>query len=153
MRSNGQRQDVAFLALAVAVLAVAVALFVGMRSLQRERPKEPEPEPVEQVEAAEPGPEEPAPSESGRDPFKTQGGATTAPGPAGVASGLKLVGVVMEQGEKPMAIIRSGRRRYYASLGERAAGYTVVSIGEDRATLEKEGDRVTLVLREPEPEE
>ncbi|HUU54106.1 MAG TPA: hypothetical protein VMY87_04225 [Armatimonadota bacterium] len=153
MRSNGQRQDVAFLALAVAVLAVAVALFVGMKAIQRDRPKEPEPEPAEQVETAEPVVEEPAKGESGRDPFKAQGGSAKGPGAVGQSHEMKLVGIVMERGDKPMAIIHSGSKRYYARLGERAAGYTVVSIGEDRATLDKDGDRLTLVLREPPPEE
>jgi len=153
MKSSGQRQDVAFLALAVAVLAVAVALFVGMKSIDKGRQKEPEPEPAEQVEVVEPVVEEPAETESGRDPFKTQAGTVAGAGPAAQSHDMKLVGIVMEQGDKPMAIIHSGKKRYYAHLGDRAAGYTVVGIGDNSATLEKDGDRVTLVLRQPEPEE
>ena len=153
MRSKGQRQDVAFLALAVAVLAVAVALFVGMKSIDKGRQKEPEPEPAEQVEVVEPVVEESAKGESGRDPFKTQAGSASAAGPAAQSHEMKLVGIVLEQGDKPMAIIHSGKKSYYAHLGGRAAGYTVVGIGDNSATLEKEGDRITLVLRQPEPEE
>ncbi len=145
---SGQRQDVALLALAVAFLAVALALFVGLRSIQRSKPKEPEPEPVAQAQEAEPEEEAPK-SEGGRDPFRTQAGSlqsATAPGPA---SDLRLVGIVMEKGDEPMAILRSGRKRYYAKVGERAGGYTVVGIGENRAVLEQDGRRVTLVLRPP----
>ena len=153
MKSNGQRQDVAFLALAVAVLAVAVALFVGMKSIDKGPKKELEPEPAEQVEVVEPVVEEPVKSESGRDPFKTQAGSATGAGPAAQSHDMKLVGIVLEQGDKPMAIVHFGKKRYYAHLGDRAAGYTVVGIGDNSATLEKDGDRVTLVLRQPEPEE
>jgi hypothetical protein len=152
MSSSGKRQDVAFLALAVAFLAVALALFVGLRSIQRDKPEEPEPEPVEIVEAVEPEMDEP-PQDGGRDPFRAQSGSVAAATGAGSSADVRLVGIVMEQGDKPMAIIRSGRKRYYASLGERAAGYTVVSIGQDRAVLEAGGRQFTLVLREPEPEE
>lgn len=153
MSSGGQRQDIAFLALVVAVLAVALALFVGLRSIGREKGEEPELEPVEEVEVVAPEVEEPPTSGGGRDPFKTQPGAVGSSTAPGGAADVKLVGVVMEQGDKPIAIIHSGRKRYYASTGDRAAGYTVVSIGEDRAVLERDGGRVTLVLREPEPEE
>ncbi len=153
MKSNGQRQDIAFLALAVAVLAVAVAVFVAMKSIDRGRQKEPEPELAEQVEVVEPVVAEPAKGESGRDPFKTQAGSTTGAEPGAQPQGMKLVGIVLEQGDRPMAIIHSGKKRYYAHLGDRAGGYTVVAIGSDSARLEKDGDRVTLVLRQPEPEE
>lgn len=153
MRSNGQRQDVAFLALAVAVLAVAVALFVGMKAIEKGRQEEPEPEPAEQVEVVEPVVEEPVKSESGRDPFNTQAGSVTGTGPAGESHDMKLVGIVVEQGDEPMAIIHTGKKRYYVRPGDRAAGYTVISIGDNSAVLGKDGDRVTLVLRQPEPEE
>jgi hypothetical protein len=146
----------AVFALAVAFLAVALALFVGLRSIQRTKSEEPEPEPVAEVEVVEEPAEESAPGKEGRDPFRTQSGsvrAATGPGASGPSGDIRLVGVVMEQGGKPMAILRSGRKRYYASVGERAAGYTVVSVGENRAVLEREGQRLTLVLREPVPEE
>lgn len=153
MRSNGQRQDVAFLALAVAVLAVALAVFVVMKSADKAQKKDSEPEPAEQVEVVEPVVEEPVEGETGRDPFKTQAGSAGGAGPAAQSHNMKLVGIVVEQGDKPMAIIHSGKKRYYAHLGDRAAGYTVVSIGDNAATLQKDGDSVTLVLRQPEPEE
>ena len=153
MRSNGQRQDVAFLALAVAVLAVALAVFVVMKSVDKAQKKEPEPEPAEQVEVVEPVVEEPVKAETGRDPFRTQTGSAGGTGSAAQSHNMKLVGIVVEQGDKPMAIIHSGRKRYYAHLGDRAAGYTLVGIGDSSATLERDGDRVTLVLRQPEPEE
>lgn len=153
MKTSGQRQDVAFLALAVAVLAVAVALFVAMRSMDKSRKKQPEPEPVAEVETAEPVVEEPAATDAGRDPFKAQAGSTATAGPAAKSHGLKLVGLVAEQGDQPMAIIRSGTKRYYPHVGDRAGGYTLVEIGSNTATLEKDGDRVTLVLNEPEPDE
>jgi hypothetical protein len=154
MRGNGQRQDVGFLALAVAVLAVAVALFVGMR-MQRQGSEKPKPEPVQQAEAPAPVVTAPEKSDSTRDPFKTQGGSASSPGsaPAQATADLKLVGIVRESGDRPMAIIRSKTRRYYASVGARAAGYSVVDIGDEKVTLEKDGDRITLVLREPEPAE
>lgn len=153
MSSGGQRQDIAFLALAVAVLAVAFALFIGLRSIGGHKRAEPESEPVEEVEVAEPEAAEPATSETGRDPFKTQVGVVRSSTAPGGAPDVKLVGIVMEQGDKPIAIIHSGRKRYYASVGDRAAGYTVVSVSEGRAVLERDGGQVTLVLREPEPTE
>ena len=153
MKSNGYRQDVAFLALAVAVLAVAVALFVGMKSIQRERPKKAEPKSAKKVESVK-KPGSKGASGAPRDPFKTQaGGAGGAGGAVAQQREVKLVGIVAEQGDKPVAIIRSGRKRYYAKVGDRAAGYTVMSIGQDSATLVKDGSTVTLVLRTPEPEE
>jgi len=151
MKESGQRQDVAFLALAVAVLAIALALFVGMKLIPKERSRKPKAEATEQAATAEP-PQEPAAKQpSGRDPFKSQARSTAG---AAVRTNLqlKLVGIVTEEGKRPMAIIHSGKRRFYAKLGDRAAGYTVVGIGGDRAVLEGDGDRVTLVLREPEPE-
>jgi hypothetical protein len=152
MKNGGQRQDVAFLALVVAVLAVAVALFVGMKSLNRERPKKATPETAKKVEEAKP-PQSAAATGAARDPFKTQAGGTGAGAAGGGQKEVKLVGVVLKQGDRPMAIIRSGRKRYYAGVGDRAAGYTVMSIAPDSATLEKDGSNMTLVLRAPEPEE
>jgi hypothetical protein len=157
MKSGGQRQDVAFLALAVAVLAVAVALFVGMKAIQKPRPNKPEAKPEKQAKVA--GPLVQKPTGGPRDPFKTQGGATAARGgPAGAPGGpaaqtLKLVGIVTKQGEPPVAIIHSTKKRYYARVGERAAGYTVVTIAPNEVVLEKDGARMTLLLRQPETEE
>jgi flagellar biosynthesis/type III secretory pathway M-ring protein FliF/YscJ len=154
MRESGQRQDVAFLALVVAVLAVAVALFVGMKALQRERPKKATPEATKQTEPAKPRRDTKA-AGAARDPFRTQAGGAGvgAGGAGGPAVEMKLVGIVRKQGDEPTAVIRSGRKRYYAKVGDRAAGYTVVSIAQDQATLAKDGSQVTLVLRTPEPEE
>jgi len=154
MQKNGQRQDIAFLALAVAVLAIAVALFFGMKNIGKEPPKAPEPEPVEQVEVTEPIIEEPDPGVNGRDPFKTQPGATASSAASGGSNeGLKLVGILMEQGSFPMAVIHSAKKRYYARVGEKAAGYEVISVGDNTAVLQKDGHQITLVLREPESEE
>jgi hypothetical protein len=154
MRSEGRRQDVAYLALAVAVLAIALALFVGMRSAKKRQPEEPKEEPVVQVEPEADVDEEP-PETDGRDPFKVQGGSKGGPaaGAAVAAHELKLVGVVMERGGQPMAIIRSAKGRHYARVGDRVGGYTVVSVGANEAMLSREGDRLTLVLREPVAEE
>jgi hypothetical protein len=155
MRGDGQRQDVGFLALAVAVLAVAVALFVGMR-MQRQNAEKPKPEPVQQAEAPKPVVTVPEKTDSTRDPFKTQAGSASSAAqsaPARATAELKLVGIVRESGDSPMAIIRTKTRRYYASVGGRAAGYSVVDIGDEKVTLEKDGNRITLVLREPEPAE
>jgi hypothetical protein len=150
---GGQRQDVAFLALAVAFLAVALALFVGLKSIQRGKPDEPKPEPAPEVEVVEAEAEKPPPG-GARDPFKSQSGSMRgAPGGSTPTAGVRLVGIVMEQGEKPMAILRAGSKRYYASVGEGAAGYMVVSVSENRVVLSREGERVTLVLRRPVPEE
>jgi hypothetical protein len=150
---SGQRQDVAFLALAVAFLAVALALFVGLKSIQRGKSDEPKPELAPEVEVVEAEVEKPPPS-GARDPFRTQPGSMRGtPGDTTPTADVRLVGIVMEQGEKPMAILRSGRKRYYASVGERAAGYMVVSVSEKSVILSREGERVTLVLRQPVPEE
>jgi len=154
MKKDGQRQDVAFLALAVAVLAIAVALFFGMKSIGKKPPKAPEPEPVESVEVMEPVVEEPDPGATGRDPFKTQPGATAASAASGGgAEGLKLVGILTEPGRSPMAVIHSGNKRYYARVGEKAAGYAVVDVGDNTVALERDGHQVTLLLRQPESDE
>jgi hypothetical protein len=63
------------------------------------------------------------------------------------------VGIVTGANERPTAVIHAGERRYFAQVGDRAAGYTVTGIGTDSAVLERDGDRITLVLREPELEE
>jgi hypothetical protein len=155
MKSGGQRQDVAFLALAVAVLAVAVALFVGMKSMQKPRPAKPEPKPEKQATVAVPRVEK----QTGgpRDPFKGgapigRGGSAGATG-GPVAQSLKLVGIVVKQGEQPVAVIHSTKKRYYAKVGQRAAGHTVKSIGANQVVLEKDGASLTLLLHQPEAEE
>ena len=152
---TGQRQDVAFLAVVVAVLAVAVALFVGMRSIQRQRPEKPVVTGGKPVQVA--GPVVPKPQGGPRDPFREGGvtgkaGAGAKPGgEASAAQTLKLVGIVSKQGDQPVAIIHSARKRYYARVGDRVAGYTLVKIGADHAVLDKAGEGLTLPLREPEP--
>ena len=156
MKNSGQRQDVAFLALAVAVLAVAVALFVGMKSVNKGKPKKPEAKPEKQAEVVAPTIQKP--TGGPRDPFKTAGGEAAVAGNAKAAGAaqqpLKLVGIVSRQGEQPVAIIHSAKKRYYARVGERAAGYTVVSIRSDQVVVQKEGESLTLLLRTPEePEE
>jgi hypothetical protein len=155
MKETGQRQDVAFLALVVAVLAVAVALFVGMRAIRRERPKRPAPKPTETAQAA--GPIVGKPASGPRDPFKNQAeeakGAKGAGAAASVGQTLKLVGVVSKQGDQPVAIIRSTKKRYYARVGARVAGYTLTSISANQAVLEKGEQRLVLLLRQPEPVE
>jgi len=150
MRESGQRQDVAFLALAVAVLAVAVALFVGMRSIPK-KPEPPAPEEAEPAAPAEPV-EEPEEKASGRDPFRAQG-TEGAPEPMQPKTALKLVGIVTGAGTEPTAVIHAGKRHYFAKVGGRAAGYTVESIGSNSAVLARDGNRLTLVLRQPQPEE
>jgi hypothetical protein len=108
---------------------------------------------VAEVQEAEPEAEEALESEGGRDPFKTQAGSLQSAASPGPSTDLRLVGIVMEKGDKPMGIFRSGRKRYYASVGERAGGYRVVGIGENHAVLEQDGRQVRLVLRPPPPEE
>jgi len=155
MKEPGQRQDVAFLALVVAVLAVAVALFVGMRFMHREQPKKPASQPTETAEAA--GPVVEKRTGGPRDPFKNQAeqgkGAKGAGGAASAGESLKLVGIVSKQGDQPVAIIHSTKKRYYARVGARVAGYTLTSIGTNQAVLEKGEERRVLLLREPEPVE
>jgi len=155
MKETGQRQDVAFLALVVAVLAVAVALFVGMRAIHRERPNKPGAKPTETALAA--GPTIGKPAGGTRDPFKNQAeegkGATWAGGAASAGQPLKLVGIVSEQGDQPVAIIHSTKKRYYARVVARVAGYTLTSIGANQAVLEKGEERLVLLLRKPEPVE
>lgn len=155
MKETGQRQDVAFLALVVAVLAVAVALFVGMKAIRRERPKQPVAKPTETAQAT--GPVVEKPTGGPRDPFKNQAEAGKGRKGAGGASGadqaLKLVGIVSKQGDQPVAIIHSARKRYYVREGARVAGYTLTSIGANQAVLEKGEERLVLLLRRPEPVE
>lgn len=155
--TTGQKQDVAFLAVVVAVLAVAVALFVGMKSIQRQRPEKPVAKGGKQVQAA--GPAVPKPRGGPRDPFREGGatgkaGAGAKPGAeASAAQTLRLVGIVSKQGDRPVAIIHSARKRYYARVGDRVAGYTLMKIGADQVVLDKAGQGLTLPLREPEPED
>jgi hypothetical protein len=52
-----------------------------------------------------------------------------------------------------VAIIHSAKKRYYAGVGARVAGYTVTTIGADQAVLEKGEERLVLLLRQPEPAE
>jgi hypothetical protein len=150
MKGTAQRPDVAFLALAVAVLAVAVALFVGLRSLpQRTAGKAPA-EPAEELASAKPE-AEPLKA-STRDPFEeaAQGSQPVEAQPGSPEQQLKLVGIV--QGDEPLAVIRRANRHYYANVGDRVRGYTVLGIAEDRAILGKGEERLTLVLYEPEEE-
>ncbi len=151
MRNSGQRQDVAFLGLAVAVLAIALALFVSMRSIQKPQPSKAEAKAEKKAEVVAPTVQKQV---SGpRDPFKgTEGGAAGTVGP-GAGKALKLVGIVSKQGRGPVAVLRSTKKRYYAGVGEKAAGYTVVSIGGNQVVLQKDGESVTLLLREPEAQE
>jgi hypothetical protein len=155
MKETGQRHDVAFLALVVAVLAVAVALFVGMRSIRRERPKKPASKPTETAQVA--GPIVGKTKGGPRDPFKNQAeegkGVKGAGGAVSAGQSLKLVGIVSKQGDQPVAIIHSTKKRYYARVGARVAGYTLTSIGANQAVLEKAEERLVLLLREPEPVE
>ncbi len=156
MKSGGQKQDVGFLALAVAVLAVAVALFVGMKSMQKQPVAKPGPAPEKQTQVARQVVE--SPKGGPRDPFKTQGGtaAVTSPGTATADRGaptLKLVGIVSQRGDQPVAIINSTKRHYYARVGQRAAGYTVTTISGNQVVLEKDGELTTLLLHQPVEEE
>jgi type IV secretory pathway VirB10-like protein len=150
MKSSGQRQDVAFLALAVAILAIAVAIFVGVRALSSRKAgkKAAEPQPV----AQQPKPEPPKPTGAvGHDPFKEKPAAPASP-PAvqkqpEPEEGLRLVGIIA--GKEPLAVIRRGDRRYYAKRGDRVAGFAVVEIGSGRAVLVKDSAQLTLLLHEP----
>jgi Tfp pilus assembly protein PilP len=153
MKESGRRQDVAFLALVVAVLAIVLALFVGMRSIQRARPKKRETKAAKPTQLA--GPTLPKPARGPRDPFKTQEAATAAAKTAGgdAAQSLKLVGIVSKQGDQPVAIIHSAKKRYYVRVGDKVAGYKLASIAANQVVLEKQGVNLTLPLREPEPEE
>ena len=148
MKGSGQRHEVVFLAVAVAVLTIAVAVFVGVRITANKSKPTPKP-PVEQPVATKPEP--PAPTPVDRDPFKS-GTATDAAAASKSATEMKLVGIVMS-GDRPLAVIRRGTKRYYAKLGERAGSYTVAGIGRDRVELVKGEERITLTLHTPEPEE
>jgi len=151
MRSTGQRQDVAFLALGVSTLAVAVAIMIGVRALSR-RPKE-QPKPTVGAEAPAPKPPPvPPPATTKRDPFLDQ---SKTPQPGGKAAKeqpeFKLVGIV--SGREPMAVVRRGGRHYYLRVGQTVVGYTLAVIGRDRVTLVKGEERITLELRPPGSEE
>lgn len=148
MRSGGQRQDVAFLALAVAVLTIAVALFVVMKSIPRERADEPQTEEPQQEVVEEPK-EEPAPEKATqRDPFRSQqqgrGGVMAKPEAA-----LKLVGITLSETGASTAVVYRGKQRYHLKLGQQVEGYRLVRVTQNGATLEGPGGRVTLVLRPP----
>ena len=154
MRSNGQRQDLTFFWLAVVVLVVAVALFVGMKSIPKKAAESDSGESaVDQgLDGAAEGDQAPGVS-GGRDPFRSPTGAGGAVAGSEPQGDLKLVGIVTGAGEGPRAVIHAGRRRHFARVGDRVGGYVVTSIGTNTALLEKDGDRLTLVLREPELEE
>ena len=152
MRSGGQRQDVAFLALAVSTLAIAIAVMAGVRALSR-RPK-PKPTPTVTAQAPAPRPRTPPTpvADTKRDPFADQSKKLPAAGTgAAEEQEFRLVGIVSAQ--EAMAVIRRGSRRYYARAGQTVAGYTVAVIGRDRVTLVKGEERITLELRRPQPEE
>jgi len=151
MRESGQRQDVAFLALAVAVLAVAVALFVGMKLMPKKAAPPPVEEETEKAAPAEPV-QETKEEASDRDPFRAQV-SEGAPSHVEPKAQLKLVGIVTGAGTQPTAVIHAGTRHYFAKVGGRAGGYTVESIGSNSAVLVRNGGRVTLSLRRPQPEE
>lgn len=155
MKRTEQRQDLLFLALAVAVLAIAVALFVGMKGLPQSKKNAPAAPPKE---VAEPTGEVAKGSKgAARDPFSKQGGAAKPIAPVTGSGGktaepeLKFYGIVSEKDDPPVAIIHSTKKRYYARVGDRVAGYTLIQVGMNEAVLEKDGNRVTLLLREPEP--
>ena len=151
MKSTGQRQDVAFLALAVSTLAIAVAIMIGVRALSQKPEQKPEPTATTEAPPPQPPPV-PPPADTTRDPFLDQ---TKPPQPAAKAAKeapkFQLVGIVSAQ--HPMAVIRRGSRHYYARVGDTVAGYTLAVIGRDRVTLVKGEERITLELRRPRPEE
>jgi hypothetical protein len=154
MPSTGQRQDLTFLWLAAVVLVVAVALFVGMKSIPK-KPVESDSDEgaVDQgLDGAAEGDQVPDVS-GGRDPFRSPTGAGGAVAGREPQGDLKLVGIVTGAGEGPRAVIHSGRRRHFAGIGDHVGGYVVTSIGTNTAVLERDGDRLTLVLREPELEQ
>ncbi len=152
MRTGGQRQDVAFLALAVSTLAIAIAVMAGVRALSRRPKPKPAPTVVAQGRAPRPRTAATPVANTKRDPFADQskklqaGGTGTAEAPE-----FRLVGIV--SAHEAMAVIRRGSRRYYARAGQTVAGYTVAVIGRDRITLVKGEERITLELRPPQPEE
>jgi hypothetical protein len=139
MKAAPQRQDITFLALAVAVLTIAIALFIIVRLLpDRAEPPAP-PEPV--AEAVPEAPELPPGDDADRDPFQSEVGQTAAADGGGE---LRLVGLM--PGPPPLVVIRRGDHHSYVRIGESVGGYTVVSIGPDRAVLARDDDRVTLLL-------
>jgi len=145
MKSTGQRQDVAFLGLAVAVLAIAVALFVVMRAIPKQRPAEPEKE-VE-TSPAPPEPTKPPEPDSSRDPFRSQaqpGAGAPAPQTPGPQAQLTLKGITW--GRNPRAVIYRGTRSYHVAEGSRMAGFTVVTIAQDRVVLQGDSGALTLLL-------
>ncbi len=153
MGERKPRQDVTFLALAVAVLAIAVALFVMMRSMPKRGGDTPAEETQEEVvEEPEEGPAETP--EGGRDPFRSQGGVAGAAGPAVSQPGeeLRLGGIVSDKGTAT-AVIYRGERRYHVKAGDSVGAYRVLSITQRRVTLAANGEKITLIYREPEGEE
>jgi len=140
MKAAPQRQEITFLALAVAVLSIAIALFIIVRLLTDRAETPAPPEPV--AEAAPEAPELPPRDDADRDPFQSEIGQVSAADGSGE---LRLVGVMA--GPPPLVVIRRGEQRSYVRIGESVGGYTVVSIGPDRAVLARDDDRVTLLLR------
>ena len=140
MKAAPQRQDVTFLALAVAVLTIAIALFIIVRLLPGSAAPPPAPEPVEEVEPQ--APELPPADDADRDPFQSNIGQTSGADGNGE---LTLVGLM--PGPPPLVVIRQGEAHSYVRIGESVGGYTVVSIGPDRAVHARDDDRITLQLR------
>ncbi len=140
MKAAPQRQDITFLALAVAVLTIAIALFIIVRLLPDKAETPSPPEPV--AEAAPQAPELPPNDDIDRDPFHADVGQASAADGSGE---LRLIGLM--PGPPPLVIIIRGEHRSYVRIGGSVGGYTVVSIGPDRAVLARGDDRVTLLLR------
>ena len=140
MKAAPQRQDITFLALAVAVLTIAIALFIIVRLLPGSAATPPPPEPV--AEAEPQAPELPPADDTERDPFQSRAGQTSGADGDGE---LTLIGLM--PGPPPLVVIRQGENHSYVRIGGSVGGYTVVSIGPDRAVLARGDDRLTLLLR------
>jgi len=149
MRGASQRHELTFLAIAVAVLVLALGLFVALRVRSRRQTKPPDAQQVEQEQRAASKQTPPEKAKSERDPF-AQRQRQTQQGGVRPEVALKLVGIVDREGTGPVAVIRSGERRFYARQGEQVAGYWVTAIETDRVVLRGQGGDTILLLRQPE---
>lgn len=148
MRVSARRRELTFLAIAVVVLLATTVLFLAVRSSGKRVPKRGEAQSSTQAQTVPAGKgKQEKQARSRRDPFasrRQEDRHGAAPKPAVT---LRLVGIVKTERGMPMAIIRAGEERYYPRVGERVAGYRVVSIGGDRVVLQGEGEQITLLLR------
>ncbi len=148
MERTRRRRELVFLGLTGVMLAAAVGLFLCLSRPAR-RPRQAETKPADQHPPAQADAGQARRPRRGRDPFAARRQDNQSAAANLERAQMKLVGIVKRQGSGRIAVIRVGQARYYVAAGQQAAGYRVLSIGEDRAVLEGGQGEITLLLHEP----